>query len=52
MTETTDTDNSGIEWYHEPIDDCNHDPIPATIGAERAPIDCPICGAAGVLILR
>ncbi|MCU4743348.1 hypothetical protein [Natronoglomus mannanivorans] len=51
MTATTNTDD-GIEWYYDPIDDCTHDPIPATIGVGRVPIDCPICGAAGDFIPR
>ncbi|WP_139326637.1 hypothetical protein [Natrinema saccharevitans] len=50
MTATNQTDDHGIVWLDEPLEECGHDPIPATIGSTGSPIDCSRCGASGVLI--
>ena len=47
MTAINQTGDQRIVWLDEPNEECQHDPIPATLGS---PIDCSRCGASGVLI--
>ncbi|WP_337653067.1 hypothetical protein [Halomontanus rarus] len=52
MPANTRAGDGRIEWYTEPVDGCDHEPIPASLCADRAPVDCLTCGASGELIPR